>query len=62
MKHVKHRRYTVGVLAILVRIDYDAPETLDRYIDYTGRGWYSMNEAGIYQRGKQATNSRIKVR
>ena len=45
-----------------VNADFDDIKQLWRPIKYQGRGWYSMDDDGIYQPGKFATYSRIKIR
>jgi hypothetical protein len=61
--YLQHRRYTVGVLQILINIDHtlDDPSALDRCIDYTGKGWYSLGDDKIYRRNRKPTYSRIRV-
>lgn len=44
--------------------EYDAPHQLDHAIEFKGPGWYSLarvNYRDIYQRGKFATYSRIRI-
>jgi len=60
MARAKHRQYTVGVLRLLVKVEYDDAKALDRKIDYRGLGFYSLGDDGVYHKGTRATYSRIR--
>ena len=42
-------------------VGHDNERQLNREINFRGIGWYSMDDDNIYQAGKFATYSRIKI-
>lgn len=48
-------------LAKYYKVKYDSVKALNRRVDFTGPGWYSMNDRKVYRKGRFPTHSRILI-